>query len=132
MKELLYTIMTINFALAVSMLLVGCGGGDDDRSGSGGVQVSGDNNEVFVVDGQFSECSGVVFRFVSHFREASQEQTVCADPEVDNGNCSECFDDGFLEENGYLSNEGCVEDRVLIGLCGSEQLQEQAQAAARQ
>lgn len=112
--------------------LTSCGSDGGDQEGSGGVEVSGDNNEVFVVDGQFDNCSGVTFRFVSHFRDSSEEQTICADPEAENGNCAECFDDAFLEENEYLSNEGCVEDRVLIGLCGSEQLQEQAQSAARQ
>lgn len=112
-----------------SVSLLACGSGEDDNNSSG-VSVNGDSNQVFVVDGEFDDCSGVVFRFVSHFRDSSEEQAICAGTEGDDGNCAECFDDNFLLKNEYLSNEGCVEGRVLLGLCGSEQLQEQAQAAA--
>lgn len=109
--------------------LVACGSGEDENT-SGGVSVNGDANQVFVVDGEFDDCSGVIFRYVSHFRDSSEEQAICSGVDEEDGNCAECFDDNFLLENEYLSNEGCVEERVLLGLCGSEQLIEQAQAAA--
>ena len=124
--------MKTAIVLLLALSLVACGDDGGSQDGSGGVEVSGDNNEVFVVDGQFEDCSGVIFRFVSYMRDSTQESTICADGQNDDENCSDCFDDEYLINNGYKSNEGCVEDRVLKGECGSEQLIAQAQEAARQ
>lgn len=130
MKDLLFTIMSLNFCLAVAIVLVGCGSGEDKTEGSPGINVSGDNNFVALLEE--SECVNFGFRFVSNFRDSTEETNVCADGSTsDDEACADCFDDEFLLEEGFLSNEGCVEERVLQGECGSEQLQEQAQAAAR-
>jgi len=115
-------------AALVAGFIVGCGS-DGDSDAQGSVSVNGDGNEVFVVDGQFDDCSGNFFRFITHRDSFSQEFSVCADGPGDQ-DCEDCFDDEYLQANGYLSNEGCVEERVLRGECGSEQLIAQAQAAA--
>lgn len=117
-------------AFTIAFVIAGCGGGDDKRENPGtSIDVSGDGNTLTVVDSSGSECStGLIIR---HFRQSGElinEQ--CAGDGKDEI-CGECFKPlEELVEDGFLSNEGCVEEKVLAGECGDEQAIEQAQAAA--